>query len=117
MAYFPKEKKQPVQEALKKIIPKSWKWSLSIQDAAQLTLTISEGDVKLTKNGQEATDFQLNHSRVDRWSGNKESETLMQEIVKIVTGDWYTKVQFGKYDKPFKSVGDKYHYHTPIVLE
>jgi hypothetical protein len=47
MAYMPQEKKQHINAALKKVMPKDWKWSLSVRHHSTIVLTIAAAPVDL----------------------------------------------------------------------
>jgi hypothetical protein len=47
MAYMPQEKKQLINAALKKVMPKDWKWSLSVRHHSTIVLTIQSAPVDL----------------------------------------------------------------------
>lgn len=47
MAYMNQEKKARIAAALKTIMPKAWKWSLSVQNHSSINLTIASAPVDL----------------------------------------------------------------------
>lgn len=47
MAYMNQEKKAVIKDALKKVIPKDWKWSLSVDNHSTIVLTIKSAPVDL----------------------------------------------------------------------
>lgn len=47
MAYVDKSKKARIQAALKPLMPKSWKWSLAVQNHSTIVLTIAQAPVDL----------------------------------------------------------------------
>lgn len=47
MAYMSQEKKQSIHAALKKVMPKDWKWSLSVRNHSTIVLTIAAAPVDL----------------------------------------------------------------------
>ena len=49
MAYVSKEKKEEIRQAVKKVMPHDWKWSLAVKDYSKAILTISKAPVDLVK--------------------------------------------------------------------
>jgi hypothetical protein len=47
MAYMNQEKKRAINEELKKVVPKGWKYSLSVRNHSSIVMTISKADVDL----------------------------------------------------------------------
>lgn len=59
MAYMNQEKKAVIRDALKQVIPKSWKWSLSVNNHSTIVLTIKSAPYDLL-----AEVFRVNNKRV-----------------------------------------------------
>jgi hypothetical protein len=47
MAYMSQEKKAKIKEALKKVIPADWKWSLAVRNHSTICLTIHSAPIDL----------------------------------------------------------------------
>lgn len=122
MAYITQETKKLINAALKDVIPKSWKWSLGVDNHSSLVLTVSSGDIELP-----STDVSFNHYWIDKNSLNKQSQVLMKKIIETInkTGSnynnsdiqtdyfdvgFYINIHFGRWNKPFVSTGNKYKY-------
>jgi hypothetical protein len=113
MAWMNQEKKAAISAELKKVMPKSWKYSLSVRNHSTLVLTIRSAPIDLTK-GQ--PNINVNHY----WLDKQFSGDLLVQFVKIRnamnTGNWdhsdamtdyfdvghYVDIKVGDWDKPFK---------------
>jgi hypothetical protein len=54
MPYMSQEKKQQINAALKRALPKSWKWSLSVNNHSTIVLTIASAPVDLCQEWADA---------------------------------------------------------------
>ena len=133
MAYMNQEKKAKIREALKKVVPTDWKWSLGVRHHSSIVMTISEGPAELmvrpegvgSGDNWEAKTFtghrQLNDFYIDHeYTG--ELFDIMTKIVQALNLDnfdhsdpmsdyfhvgHYVDLQIGKWDKPFVVKGSK----------
>lgn len=118
MAYVSKEDKAIIKTQLEKVIPKGWKWSLSIKDSMKINLTIWAAPFK-TENTENFARYYV------RKITDVDTKTLMQKIVSSMrTPDfkddtdihsdylnysYYYDVRFGTWKKPFKSTGETFN--------
>jgi len=116
IAYMNQEMKAEIRAELKKVLPKSWKWSLGVKHYSTIVLTISKADVNLLKDDATYADintFHLGH----HFSG--EVLAVFEKIVKAlnlnnhdnsdVMTDYfdvghYVNLNIGKYNKPFEII-------------
>lgn len=126
MAYMNQEKKAKIAEALKKVMPKDWKYSLAVRHHSTLVLTIKSAPINLvdiyTKTRFENREQYLERMYVDVnpywWHDHFEGDLkeIFEKIFAALNiGNWnnsdsqtdyfdvghYIDVQFGKWDKPF----------------
>lgn len=132
MAYMNQEKKAVIRDALKKVMPKSWKWSLSVYHHSTIVLTIKSApydliqEVYRVNNNRVCADYQKFQEKpksVDvnpYWLQNQFDIHLpvFEQIVKALKGaDWYDDsdimtdyfntayyydIKLGRWDKPFE---------------
>lgn len=127
MAYINQEKKKEIHEALKGIIPKGWKWSLSIHHHSTLNLLIQAAPVDLMStlvpSKYEQDTYPLKSADINvyyvRDAFKVEEEVIADLFVSIrdammagnhdnsdIQSDyfdvgWYISIKLGKWDKPF----------------
>lgn len=125
MAYMNQERKQRIAAKLKTIVPKSWKYSLAVDNHSSIAMNIKSApwDVigYLRANAEYANDrdyAQINHYWLKEHLAGAPAEfvELMQKIVNALNNGnhdnsdiqsdyfdvgWYVDVNFGKWDKPF----------------
>ena len=129
MAYMSQENKKEKLAALKKIIPKSWKWSLSVKHHSTLVLNIYSAPVDLIeeinrcnkanqRNGfdppVERTYAQVNEYYIDRQFDKtlplikKIRDAMMvgnhnnsDSMTDYFDVGWYIDINIGKWDRPF----------------
>lgn len=119
MAYISQEQKAKIAALLKPIMPKGWKYSLSIHNHSSLTLTIASAPVDLPKvlYGESAKQASVNPYHFDHQFKDKSYVDLFKKIVAALNLDNYDRsdiqtdyfdvghyvtLQFGRWDKPFK---------------
>ena len=124
MAYIGQEKKKEVHAELKKVIPASWKWSLSIRHHMSLVLTISSApfailpyvDEKgITHERTELSPYAQNLKNTTSdpklkvvlekiqaalYDGNWDKSDIQTDYFNV---GWYVDVKIGRWDKPFIS--------------
>lgn len=121
MAYMNQEKKADIAAALKKVMPKDWKYSLRC-DRYSITLTVSQAPVDLVKlnagDRYEASrgHLQLNHYHLrSQCADSAVADTLEAIKAAMNTGNWdnsdvmtdyfdvghYINIHVGKWNKPF----------------
>lgn len=114
MAYMNQEKKKVIAQKLKEVMPKTWKYSLSVQNYSKLTLTIKSAPIDLVSiNGGRHS---LNEFYIKEDINNSELVSILENIKDIMnTGNYnnsdvqsdyfdvghYIGIEFGKWDKPF----------------
>lgn len=125
MAFISQEEKKAIAAELKKVIPQTWKYSLSVQDNSTLTLTIASAPLDLAgivganrKHGATRDHVQLNQFYLStEFAGNVEMCELFAKIYQTMKGkeyfddsdsqsDYfhlkhYIRLNLGKWDKPF----------------
>lgn len=121
MAYMNQEKKKAIAAELKKVMPKDWKYSLSVSNHSAIKMKIRSAPVILPENQYNKGYLDLN---VYHWENSKLLE-LNPEIRPIIDaairalnhGNWdnsdvmtdyfdkghYVNLTFGEWDKPFVS--------------
>lgn len=127
MAYMNQEKKKLINEALKKVVPENWKYSLRVHNHSSITMTIKSADMDLLGeiannnsnlvNKHELKDsyFSVNHYHLEKtFSGptleifknivnalntnNHDNSEIMTDYFDV---GHYVHLQIGSYDKPF----------------
>lgn len=125
MAYVSKEQKAAIVAALKKVVPASWKYSVSVANHSTLVVTISAAPVDLlaeiarkTGRGHIVTsgNVEVNHYYPAEALG--ESLPVFERIISACnTGNYdnsdsqtdyfdvghYVKIRIGRFDKPFET--------------
>jgi len=121
MAYMNQEKKKAIAAELKKVMPKDWKYSLSVSNHSAITMKIRSAPVVLPENEYNEDYLDLN---VYHWENSKLLE-LNPEVRPIIDaslralnhGNWdnsdvmtdyfdkghYVNLLFGEWGKPFVS--------------
>jgi hypothetical protein len=123
VAYIDQSKKQEIAKSLKAVMPKGWKYSLSIHHHSTLILTIASAPVDLcAKIGQreEASTRPsycgINHHYLERSLNGELLETFKRIMNAMNAGNhdrsdlqsdyfdvgWYIDIQIGRWDRPFK---------------
>jgi len=120
MAFMNQEKKKVIAAELKKVVPKGWKWSLSVHNHTSITMTIKSAPIDLIGQHKNLADgvkghVSLNEGWLDRAYEGELLDT-MQNIAKALnTGNhnrsdsqsdyfdvgFYTSLHLGRWDKPF----------------
>lgn len=134
MAYMSQEKKAEIAAELKKVMPKDWKYSLSVDGHSTLVLTISAAPVDLLKAYNEAVSAERarfgnpftpeteyvapNLYHLDTQFTGPLLETF-QTIKKTMNAGnhdrsdlmtdyfdvgWYVKISIGRWNKPFRFI-------------
>lgn len=119
MAYMNQEKKAVIATALKRVVPKSWKYSLAVDNGSTLCMTIRSAPVDLIAlSAQEhKRDYlQVNHHYADRAFTDEAVSTTIQAIVDALNlnnhdnsdsqSDYfdvghYVRLNIGSFGKPF----------------
>lgn len=123
MAYMNQEKKATIAAELKKVIPASWKWSLSVRHHSAIRLCISAAPIDLIAEhlpsphltGKE-TYLQLNEYHLEQAYKGELLETFKRIKDALNIGNWdksdvmtdyfdvghYVHLHIGQWDKPFK---------------
>lgn len=110
MAYIEQETKKKINLALKKVIPKSWKWSLGINHYSTLVLTVWSAPVDMiadhvayinARNTQpwqhryeeKPTHISVNHHWLDEQFVSQELTDLWKRILETIkdAGEWFDK--------------------------
>lgn len=94
MAYMNQDKKAVIRDALKKVIPKSWKWSLSVRNHSTIVLTIKSAPYDLI---QEV--LNVNSRYADGWSTRIESKPTNLQI-----NPYYLDTQFDFHLPVFEAI-------------
>lgn len=120
MAYMNQEKKKVIHEALKKVIPKSWKWTLRVQHHSSIYLTIHSAPVELIKSNAMARDhdkgISINRYYLDRQYSGDLLKTFQDISKAMQAAGWYDRsdamvdyfdtgyyinIEIGRWNKPF----------------
>lgn len=121
MAYVNKEKKAKIREALKLVIPKSWKWSLAVRHHSSIVLNIRSAPVDLIKEssdlGKHVNDGYFSPNEFYIEDAFSESKELFLKILDALNTDnfdksdiqsdyfhvgHYVDINIGRFDKPFE---------------
>lgn len=113
VAYVSKEKKAKIAAALKLVVPKTWKYTLSVRNHSTITMTIKSAPIDLTDGGKRSS---INHYWLaDSFSG-KTLATLEKIKAALNTDNYdrsdiqtdyfdvghYVNIALGRWDKPFE---------------
>lgn len=120
MAYMNQEKKKVIAAELKKVVPKGWKWSLSVHNHSSITMTIKSAPVDLIglhKNKAENVKghISLNEGYLDRAYEGELLDTMQKIAGALNTGNhnrsdsqsdyfdvgFYTSLHLGRWDQDF----------------
>lgn len=122
MAYMNQEKKAKIAEALKKVMPRGWKYTLRVRDHSTIVCTIRQAPVDLmaavARNEYNRDDayFTVNTYHVRNYFADECVADVMERIVAALnTGNWdrsdtqtdyfdvghYVDLRIGTWDKPF----------------
>jgi hypothetical protein len=120
MAFMDQAKKKVIAEELKKVVPKDWKYSLSVHNHSSITMTIKSAPIDLIglhKNLHESVKghVQLNDFYLDRAYDGELLETMIKIKNALNTGNFdksdsqtdyfhvgfYSHMHLGRWDKPF----------------
>lgn len=122
MAYMNQEKKAKIAEALKKVMPRGWKYTLRVRDYSTIVCTIRQAPVDLmaavarNEYNRDDTYFTVNTYHVRNYFEDEYVADVMERIVAALnTGNWdrsdtqtdyfdvghYVDLRIGSWDKPF----------------
>ena len=120
MAYMNQEKKAEIRAALNAVVPKGWKFSLSVHHHSSITMTIKSAPVDLIAAGGYESDrarghVQINHYHLGLAFQGEILETMKKIVAALNTGNHdnsdamtdyfdvghYVHLNLGKWDKPF----------------
>lgn len=122
MAYVSKETKSRIADKLKTVLPKTWKWSLSVQNHSTLTLTVWGADRPLTHDGSsfELNPYHLVSSARRSWPSIDDGTLAILEAANDALHDgnhdhsdiqtdyfdvgWWVSFRLGRYDRPFRAL-------------
>lgn len=112
MAYIDQDTKKKINLALKSVIPKSWKWTLSVNHHSTLVLTISSAPIDLIADfvqrhvskptygeggyrpyDTKPTSVNVNHYWLDEQFASPSLTAMFKKILATIqkAGDWYDK--------------------------
>lgn len=125
MAYMNQERKAAINAELKRVIPKSWKWSLAVRHHSTIVLTIAAAPVDLIavipendyyKHDRGHCDLNPYHWRTHASDADAETVAIFEAIfAALFRGNhdrsdvmtdyfdvgWYVDVRIGQWNKPF----------------
>ena len=121
MAYMDQAKKKNIATALKAVVPKGWKYSLSVQNHSTIVCTFTEAPVDLATSvdwyeGKVREVYDVNPYHFERNTINPEFLAVLRQIMAALNLDnfnnsdsqsdyfhvgHYVTCRFGKWDKPF----------------
>ena len=125
MAYMSQEKKSLIAAELKKVIPPTWKWSLSVVHHSTIRLTISAAPVDLIREHLPSeyikptdTYLQLNEYHLEYAYRGELLQTFEKIKEALNLGNWdksdvmtdyfdvghYVNLHIGRWDKPFQAL-------------
>ena len=136
MAYMSQEKKAKIAASLKAVMPKGWKYSLSVRNHSTLVLKISAAPVDLCEEVyqfQKADPYRTascpvekrDHLSVNEYYLERQFSDSLPVFKKIIAAmndgnhdnsdiqsdyfdvGFYTDIKIGTWDKPFKHTGAK----------
>jgi len=113
MAYMNQEKKKKITARLKAIMPKDWKYSLSVNNHSTIVLTIWSAKVNLLESNNDSQ--QINHYHIDRIFTGELLATFKKIIAALNTDNYdhsdittdyinvghYISINLGRWNKPF----------------
>jgi hypothetical protein len=113
-------KKKVIAAALKLVVPKGWKWSLSVHNHTSITMTIKSAPIDLiglhkNKDASVKGHISLNEGWLDRAYEGEVLETMEKIAKALNTGNFnnsdiqsdyhhvgfYSSLHLGRWDKPF----------------
>ena len=114
MAYVSTEDKAKIAEALKAVVPKNWKYTLSVDNHSTIVMTIKSGPSELIE-GTESNYQQLNPYHLDRDFKGEVLEILLKIKDALNTDNYdnsdimtdyfdvghYVHINVGRWNKPF----------------
>lgn len=116
MAYMNQERKASIHAALKRVIPKNWKWSLAVRHHSSIVLTIAAAPHQLSNGHESLNPYHWERQHADKvdWTpevveifkaifsalnrGNHNNSDIMTDYFDV---GWYVEVDLGRWDKPF----------------
>lgn len=124
MAYMNQERKASLAAEVAKVMPKNWKYTMSVRHHSTIVLTIREADVDLIGDNLRAQQFHeqrpthhdVNEFHLHTEYTNAKTLKIMQAIraaLNVGNHDksdiqsdyfdvgWYVDIQIGKYNSPF----------------
>lgn len=124
MAYMNQEKKRKINEALKKVVPKDWKYSLRVHHHSSIVMTISSAPIDLLRAFAENQYFKHDEATYKdvhqyRYHGQLEDQSLIEVFDQIfealntdnfdksdIMSDYhhvghYVDLRIGAWDRPF----------------
>jgi hypothetical protein len=111
MAYMSQEQKAKIVVELKKVIPKDWKWSVSVEHRSTIVLTISKAPVDLNAmapHGLNEYHLDLNFSgelletfKKIRAALNLDNFDNSDPMTDYFHVGHYVNIRIGKWNKPF----------------
>jgi hypothetical protein len=119
MAYMFPERKAILAAELKKVMPKDWKYSLSVRHHSGIVCTIQSAPVDLVAENGGRDDVNVywykEHIKGESLEviekivaalnvGNHDNSDPMTDYFDV---GWYVYLQFGKWDKPFVCSNEK----------
>jgi len=117
MAYINQETKSEIAAELKKLVPKTWKWSLAINHHSTLVFTVASGPAA-DLGEHDGKDVQVNHY----YPGRYFSSSTLQIVEKIILAmnaknhnnsdsqrdyfdvGYYVNFNIGRWNKPFVAI-------------
>lgn len=87
MAYVSKEKKEEIRQAVKKVMPQDWKWSLAVKNYSTIILTISKAPIDLVAVFCDSADA-YNKRRVDIYGEREQSTERQRQNMNYNVSKW-----------------------------
>jgi hypothetical protein len=117
MAYMSQEHKKKIAVELKKVVPKTWKYTLSVEHHSKIVMNIKEGPKELLEDRTEGYN-NIYHGSIDRKFKGELLETLKKIVAALNMDNYdnsdimtdyfdvghYVNINVGKWDKPFKAI-------------
>lgn len=119
MAFMNQEKKTKINAELKKVMPKGWKWSLSVKHYSTIVLTIQAGPKELTQCFREGDTYrQVNEYYLETQFSGQTLKTMgkIKQALNLdnfdksdIQSDYfhvghYTDINIGRWNKPYQII-------------
>ncbi len=116
MPFINQETKKIINEELKKFVPKTWKYTLSIQDNRCLHFNLKSADINLLRENETYKTVNINY--IEKYFSGNILEIFEKIKIALNLKNWNNSdvqtdyfdvgycinINIGAYDKPFKKI-------------